>query len=133
MSAAETIYTSSLPQDRPSRVVPPLVVDSPGHIVGEVPAGWMWHPQHPVDALIEAASALGHHETLRSSDDDTIRYWKDRVAELRTTLVAAAPEPNDLDVVTCTCGCGLRLCTHCGHDVSKSTAKRHAALKAREE
>jgi len=36
--------------------------------------------------LIEAAQALGHHETLRSSSDDTITYWRGRVASLRAEL-----------------------------------------------
>lgn len=36
--------------------------------------------------LIAAATALGHHETLRSSSDETIDYWRARVDSLRTAL-----------------------------------------------
>ena len=39
-----------------------------------------------VDDLVTAASALGHHETLRSSSDETIDYWRTRVEQLRTEL-----------------------------------------------
>lgn len=36
--------------------------------------------------LVTAASALGHHETLRSSSDETIDYWRTRVEQLRAEL-----------------------------------------------
>lgn len=39
-----------------------------------------------VAQLVEAATALGHHETLRSSSNETIDYWRARVAELRAAL-----------------------------------------------
>ncbi|OEZ02278.1 MULTISPECIES: hypothetical protein [Stenotrophomonas] len=37
--------------------------------------------------LIEAATALGHHETLRTSSDETIDYWRARVDTLRAALI----------------------------------------------
>lgn len=36
--------------------------------------------------LIGAAVTLGKHETLRSSSEETIDYWRARVAELRAAL-----------------------------------------------
>ncbi|WP_294995465.1 hypothetical protein [uncultured Stenotrophomonas sp.] len=36
--------------------------------------------------LVAAATALGHHETLRSSSDETIDYWRTRVEQLRAEL-----------------------------------------------
>ncbi|HEL4856820.1 TPA: hypothetical protein UL920_004173 [Stenotrophomonas maltophilia] len=39
-----------------------------------------------VDDLVTAATALGHHETLRSSSDETIDYWRTRVELLRAEL-----------------------------------------------
>ncbi len=39
-----------------------------------------------VGHLVRAASALGHHETLRSSSEETIDYWRTRVEQLRTEL-----------------------------------------------
>lgn len=36
--------------------------------------------------LVAAATALGHHETLRSSSDETIDYWRVRVEQLRAEL-----------------------------------------------
>ncbi|WP_164116113.1 hypothetical protein [Stenotrophomonas maltophilia] len=36
-----------------------------------------------VTDLVTAATALGHHETLRSSSDETIDYWRTRVEQLR--------------------------------------------------
>jgi hypothetical protein len=47
-----------------------------------LPAG-----QHQtLNDLIEAATALGHHETPRSSSDETIDYWRARVETLRAAL-----------------------------------------------
>lgn len=43
-----------------------------------------------VDDLVTAASALGHHETLRSSSDETIDYWRTRVEQLRAELTGAS-------------------------------------------
>lgn len=40
--------------------------------------------------LITAATALGHHETLRSSSDETIDYWRTRVEQLRAELTGAS-------------------------------------------
>lgn len=40
--------------------------------------------------LIAAATALGHHETLRSSSDETIDYWRTRVDQLRAELTGAS-------------------------------------------
>jgi len=37
--------------------------------------------------LIEASASLGHHETLRSSSDETIDYWRARVETLRAALI----------------------------------------------
>ncbi|MGF6420087.1 hypothetical protein ABH900_003604 [Stenotrophomonas sp. AN71] len=39
-----------------------------------------------IDDLVTAATALGHHETLRSSSDETIDYWRARVEQLRAEL-----------------------------------------------
>lgn len=36
--------------------------------------------------LVTAATALGHHETLRSSSDGTIDYWRAEVQRLRVAL-----------------------------------------------
>ncbi|HFF6004418.1 hypothetical protein [Stenotrophomonas maltophilia] len=36
--------------------------------------------------LVTAATALGHHETLRSSSDETIDYWRTRVEQLSAEL-----------------------------------------------
>lgn len=36
--------------------------------------------------LIEAAQTLGHHSALRSSSDDTIAYWSDRVRKLQAAI-----------------------------------------------
>lgn len=36
--------------------------------------------------LVTAATALGHHETLRSSSDKTIDYWRAEVQRLRAAL-----------------------------------------------
>lgn len=38
--------------------------------------------------LVDAATALGHHEALRSSSDETIDYWRTRVKQLCAGLVA---------------------------------------------
>lgn len=40
--------------------------------------------------LVTAATALGHHETLRSSSDETIDYWRTRVEQLRAELTGAS-------------------------------------------
>lgn len=40
-----------------------------------------------IDDLVTAATALGHHETLRSSSDETIDYWRTRVEQLRAELI----------------------------------------------
>lgn len=39
-----------------------------------------------VGDLVRAASALGHHETLRSSSDETIDYWRGEIQRLRVAL-----------------------------------------------
>ncbi len=39
--------------------------------------------------LVEAAARLGHHETLRSSSNETIDYWRARVETLRAALIGA--------------------------------------------
>lgn len=39
-----------------------------------------------VAELVTAATALGHHETLRSSSDETIDYWRTRVEQLCAEL-----------------------------------------------
>lgn len=39
-----------------------------------------------IDDLVTSATALGHHETLRSSSDETIDYWRTRVEPLRAEL-----------------------------------------------
>jgi len=36
--------------------------------------------------LIEAAASLGHHETLRSSPEETIEFWRAEVQRLRAAL-----------------------------------------------
>ncbi|WP_455947843.1 hypothetical protein [Lelliottia jeotgali] len=36
--------------------------------------------------LIEAAASLGHHETLRTSSDETIEFWRAEVQRLRAAL-----------------------------------------------
>ncbi|KAF1016229.1 MAG: hypothetical protein GAK31_01718 [Stenotrophomonas maltophilia] len=40
--------------------------------------------------LVTAATALGHHEALRSSSDETIDYWRTRVEQLRAKLEGEA-------------------------------------------
>ena len=37
--------------------------------------------------LVAAATALGHHETLRSSSDETIDYWRARTEQLLAALI----------------------------------------------
>ncbi|HEL3784038.1 TPA: hypothetical protein UM046_004314 [Stenotrophomonas maltophilia] len=39
-----------------------------------------------VTDLVTAATALGRHETLRSSSDETIDYWRTLVEQLRAEL-----------------------------------------------
>ena len=58
-----------------------------------------------VRALVEAAEALGHHSALRSSGDDTIAYWAERVASLSQALTAAQQQGQAV-----ACGCGLDTC-----------------------
>ncbi|HGM6729755.1 TPA: hypothetical protein ACKQBZ_004693 [Stenotrophomonas maltophilia] len=60
--------------------------------VAELRAGGSTSTTRPglVDDLITAASALGHHETLRSSSDETIDYWRTRVEQLRAELTGAS-------------------------------------------
>jgi len=36
--------------------------------------------------LVEASVSLGHHETLRSSSDETIEFWRAEVQRLRAAL-----------------------------------------------
>lgn len=43
-----------------------------------------------IDDLVTAATALGHHETLRSSSDETIDYWRTRIEQLRAELTGEA-------------------------------------------
>ncbi|HEL3778686.1 TPA: hypothetical protein UOA91_002882 [Stenotrophomonas maltophilia] len=43
-----------------------------------------------VDDLVTTATALGHHETLRSSNDETINYWRTRVEQLRAELTGVS-------------------------------------------
>ncbi|KOQ76092.1 hypothetical protein ABW45_12360 [Stenotrophomonas maltophilia] len=56
--------------------------------VAELRAGDSTSTTRPslVTDLITAATALGHHETLRSSSDETIDYWRTRVEQLRAEL-----------------------------------------------
>ncbi|HIE5094760.1 hypothetical protein WG628_11890 [Stenotrophomonas maltophilia] len=56
--------------------------------VAELRAGGSTSTTRPglVDDLVTAATALGHHETLRSSSDETIDYWRTRVEQLRAEL-----------------------------------------------
>ncbi|WP_343649416.1 hypothetical protein [Stenotrophomonas sp.] len=60
--------------------------------VAELRAGGI--TRHPrlgvVRDLVTAASALGHHETLRGSSDETIDYWRTRVEQLRAELTGAS-------------------------------------------
>lgn len=42
--------------------------------------------------LIEAAASLGHHETLRSSPEVTIEFWRAEVHRLRVALVGGTGE-----------------------------------------
>ena len=60
--------------------------------VAELRAGGSTSTTRPglVDDLVTAASALGHHETLRSSSDETIDYWRTRVEQLRAELTGEA-------------------------------------------
>ncbi|HDS1139629.1 TPA: hypothetical protein QDZ75_003700 [Stenotrophomonas maltophilia] len=57
--------------------------------VAELRAGGSTSTNRPglIDDLVTAATALGHHETLRSSSDETIDYWRTRVEQLRTELI----------------------------------------------
>ncbi|PJL44704.1 hypothetical protein [Stenotrophomonas maltophilia] len=57
--------------------------------VAELRAGGSTSTTRPglVADLVTAATALGHHETLRSSSDETIDYWRTRVEQLRTELI----------------------------------------------
>jgi len=56
--------------------------------VAELRAGVSTRTTRPglVADLVTAATALGHHETLRSSSDETIDYWRTRVEQLRAEL-----------------------------------------------
>lgn len=56
--------------------------------VAELRAGGSTSTTRPglIDDLVTAATALGHHETLRSSSDETINYWRTRVEQLRAEL-----------------------------------------------
>lgn len=60
--------------------------------VAELRAGGSTSTTRPglVDDLVTAATALGHHETLRSSSDETIDYWRTRVEQLRAELTGAS-------------------------------------------
>lgn len=42
--------------------------------------------------LIEAAANLGHYETLRSSPNETIEYWRAEVQRLRAVLSGGTGE-----------------------------------------
>lgn len=57
--------------------------------VAELRAGGSTSTTRPglIDDLVTAATALGHHETLRSSSDETIDYWRTRVEQLRAELI----------------------------------------------
>lgn len=57
--------------------------------VAELRAGGSTSTTRPglINDLVTAATALGHHETLRSSSDETIDYWRTRVEQLRTELI----------------------------------------------
>jgi len=57
--------------------------------VAELRAGGSTSTTQPglINDLITAATALGHHETLRSSSDETIDYWRMRVEQLRAELI----------------------------------------------
>ncbi|WP_329763963.1 hypothetical protein [Stenotrophomonas geniculata] len=56
--------------------------------VAELRAGGSSSTTRPglVTDLVTAATALGHNETLRSSSDETIDYWRTRVEQLRAEL-----------------------------------------------
>ncbi|MBH1591924.1 hypothetical protein I5U77_05650 [Stenotrophomonas maltophilia] len=56
--------------------------------VAELRAGGSTSTTRPglVADLVTAASALGHHETLRRSSDEAIDYWRKRVEQLRAEL-----------------------------------------------
>ena len=56
--------------------------------VAELRAGGSTSTTRPglIDDLVTAATALGHRETLRSSSDETIDYWRTRVEQLRAEL-----------------------------------------------
>lgn len=58
--------------------------------VAELRAGGSTTRPGLVANLVTAATALGHHETLRSSSDETIDYWRTRVAQLRAELTGAS-------------------------------------------
>jgi len=57
--------------------------------VGQLRAGGSTSATRPglIAELVTAATALGHHETLRSSSDETIDYWRARVEQLRAELI----------------------------------------------
>lgn len=56
--------------------------------VAELRAGGSTSAKRPglVADPVTAATALGHHETLRSSSDETIDYWRVRVEQLRAEM-----------------------------------------------
>lgn len=60
--------------------------------VDELRAGGSTSTTRPdlIDDLVTAATALGHHETLRSSSDETIDYWRTRVEQLCAELTGVA-------------------------------------------
>ncbi len=51
-----------------------------------------------IKELAESAKALGHWSTLRSTDQETIDYWTDRVADLSRRLATPQP-PKDAGAV----------------------------------
>ncbi|QBR44110.1 hypothetical protein DAIF1_16730 [Stenotrophomonas indicatrix] len=57
--------------------------------VAELRAGGSTSTTRPalIADLVTAATTLGHHETLRSSSDETIDYWRTRVEQLRAELI----------------------------------------------
>lgn len=54
--------------------------------VAELRAGGSTTRPGLVTNLVTAATTLGHHETLRSSSDETIDYWRTRVEQLHAEL-----------------------------------------------
>jgi hypothetical protein len=56
--------------------------------VAELRAGGSTSTTRPglIDDLVTAATAVGHHETLRSSSDETIDYWRTEVQRLCAAL-----------------------------------------------